>query len=495
MLSLANVSGPTKACLFLLVTGTIVSICGRWQSGALAEQAMPPPPPAAPASPAAVEPPPVPMPQDPDLQDDPSLSKEERIRRHQLLVQKFVTAATAARQQAEKQEKEARQKTLEMQKMPPSAPPAPVAPPPAAPGAPGAAAPAAPAQTPFPLARSLVHLFPSEVLSRAGESFETEARLLNSSNLPFDQIVLSLKYDPLVATPETVNDGPIYRLVAGAPELTMNRSKGEMRYFARLREAIAPTSTALVRIRWRAINPVFYSEIAFVESKGATRIGKGDGNILGYVVGGEATGGTMSCGVIVAPQTGSRGQSVPSLPETMLARVDQRATVRLEADEERVAKGKEWIVSLMLRNNAVLPFNDLRVRALFDPGKLEVVDWHTGNWIRAGTNIYDGFAHSSYPFEIHFANSADNEKGEIAYHVGTVAAQHFPSGEFARIKFRALTDASLNDVWIDCEAPGRSGGVAETDVSFLGQSVMRPSLGVAEIRQRPAPEPLRQPER
>jgi len=455
-----------------------------------------------------------------DLRDDPSLSREERIRRHQIRLQKFLDEANVRAEAQQKEMASQQQQAIDQQKAmatgaanpsgKPGGPPGTMVPPGAMAGPPGAMVgaprpllpPGAPpgampsssgaGQAIFRVSEGIVYFQPFQVLTRTGDDFKTDVLVFNSSGKAFDELELGLKYDPLVVVPEEVNDAPIYRLVQGS-ELQVNRSKGEIRYSAKLRSGILQTTATLLTLRWRALNPVLYSELGFLAGKGGTRIGKGGGNILGFYAAGERTGGTLPAFLVVAPRDNSPRKLIPPLSETALARIDERVELHLEAASETVAKGEEWVVGLMLRNDAGLPFNDLHARILFDPNKLQVVDWHQGNWIREGINIWDGFAHAAYPFDVFESNLANNETGEIRYHVGSQLARYYPSGEFARIKFKALANASLNDVWFDFQDPARSGGATLTDVSFLGSSVMFAPRRAAEAEQRPEPEPLRRP--
>jgi hypothetical protein len=468
-----------------------------------------------------------------DLQDDDKLPREERLRRHMLRLQKIVADAQAHDAQMKKDAGQTQQQTAAqmgvplpgltavgpqptpavvggppagappgaMPAVPPGAVPPGVAPPPI--GQPGGVPPggvpfggsmAPTAQAvPFRISRAIVYLYPFQVLSRVGDMVETGVWVFNSTGGPYDQIALHLKYDPLVLAPERVNDGPIYKLLTGAPKLRVNQSKGELYYAARLRQAITKTTATLVTIQWRALNPVYYSEIGFGTGDNETRIGREDRNILGFTAAGRREGGTLPGIVMVAPRENSLRQIIPPFGEIVVANINEFVTLHLESDSETVAKGEEWIVSLALRNAAAVPFNDLCVHLFFDPAKLQLVDWHQGNWIRQGINIYDGFAHDAYRFDVFRANSADNERGEVLYRVGSRAAQMFPSGVFAKIKFKALADASLSDVWFDFEDRSQPAGTAETDVTFLGSSVMFAPRRKVEAEQRPAPESLRRP--
>jgi len=458
-----------------------------------------------------------------DLRDDPNLPREVRIQRHMARMQQILAENRAREEAQRKAATENQQNTLTGQQLVVSQPPqspspgsTPAAPSPTSPTPPGPVSPTmamrpglpgmppqpgapsppvagAQSQVSFRVSRAIVYIHPFQGIARVGDTFQTEVRVFNSSGGPFDEIALRLKYDPLVAAPERVNDAPIYKLLDGSPELHINRSKGELHYLAQLHETIAKTTTTLLTIHWRALNPVHYSEIGFIEGDEGTRVGRDERNLLGFVAAGKQEGGTLPGILVVIPRDDSPRKIVSPLAEIAVASIDERVELFLDADPESVAKGKDWVVNLMLRNKAAVPFNNLRVRMLFDPEKLQVLDWHQGNWIRQGINIYDGFAHETYPFDVFRANAADNERGEIIYHVGTRAACMFPSGVFAKIKFRTLADVSLDDLWFDFEDPKRSGETVETDVSFLGSSVMFAPRRQVEADQRPAPEPLRKP--
>ena len=368
--------------------------------------------------------------------------------------------------------------------------PAPVQPGGAPPGPPGAAA---NQQVPLRFSRAIVFITPFQSVARVGEEFETDVNLFNTKASPLDQIELHLDYDPLVLAPVAVNDHAIFEKLADSPEVRINRSMGELHYFGRLAEPVAESSMSLVTVRWKALNPILRSEIGFATGDDWTRIGKGQGSILGFVAGGRREGGYLPGTIVIVPEENSPRTLIPPLAEVALAGVDERVHLRLEAEPEAVAKGDLWEVGLVLRNDAMLPFNDINARIRFDPRKLEVIDWHDGNWIREGTNIHDAFAHKTYPFEVHRANTADNAHGTIHYQVGTRLAQYWPTGEIARIKFKARRDASLDDLWIELMEPGRLTREQASDVTYLGASVFYESVKEKKV-ERPAPEPLRRPD-
>lgn len=358
----------------------------------------------------------------------------------------------------------------------------------------GAAAGASASSVAFQASRAIAYLSPFQSLVTVGDEFDTAVQLHNPSALPYENVVLDFKYDPLVVAPVIVSDAAIHNRLAEEPVLTVNSSRGRLRYTGRLRDQERKATATLLTVRWRALNPILYSEIELVSGQDGCRLGTGKRTILGFALGGEQGGGLLPGGVVVAPKGDSPRTLFPPLGEVALAGIDERLHMRLEAEQETVKAGDEWVVSLMLRNDATLPFNDLMVRIFYDPAKLQVVDWHTGNWIRQGNNIYDGFAHETYPFNVYRTNQADNETGEIVYHVGTQEVRYFPSGELARIKFLALEDASLADVQFDFENPQRAAGHVLTDVTLTGASVFyERRLPEEESDRRPAPEPLRRP--
>lgn len=464
---------------------------------------------------------------DEDLRHDPNLPKEEQIRRHKLRVEKLlaeyrakaaerekeraastaqqvnrrqsdVEALRARAQQAAVQRLAAQRNATNMQNRLGGQPTGR-----SAPGQGAGARPSAVTQTgagatakvPFRVSQAIVYFKPFESLACVGDEFETEVQLFNESEKPVDELALHLKYDPLVLAPVSVNDAAIYSRLKDAPKLQANSSRGRLCYSARLEEGLQASTTTLLTIRWKALNPILYSEIEFETGQDKTRIVHKERNLLGYVAAGAQIGGTLPATVVIAPEKDSPRKLMPLFSEIALEGIDEPVHLRLEAETETVAEGEEWVVSLALRNDATLPFNDVCVRILFDPARLEVLDWHKGNWIRQGINIYDGFAHETYPFEVHRANRADNERGEILYHVATSEGRFFPSGELARIKFRARADASLADVWFDFNDPSCKPEEILTDVDFLGSSVLYTNRPKAtETADRPPPDPLRRPD-
>jgi hypothetical protein len=433
--------------------------------------------------------------------NDPNLTREERIRRHKIKLQSILEEHRQKAKERQKERETARQKAIEEQKLElakklaearvrtsggPRKTPI---------GTAIRTTSAAGGKTPFRVSRALVYLYPFQVIAEVGRSVITDVRLYNTSGLPFNEIDLYLKYDPLVVAPERVNDATIYERLDGGPTLQVNSSKGTLYYSARLLETTRLSTMTLLTVRWRALNPILYSEIGFSLDDRDTRIGLNDGDILGHVAAGQREGGTLPAGISVVPRRNSPRKLMPRFSEIAIAGIDERVHLRLEAEPEAVAADQEWIVSLVLRNDATLPFNDLRLRILFDPAKLQVEDWHAGNWTRQGINIFDAFAHETFPFEVHRLNEADNERGEILYHVGTREARYFPSGEIAKIKFKALTDASLADVRFDFQETSRPADEIVTDVSFFGTSVLfAPEQPATKAAERPAPDPLRPPD-
>lgn len=110
----------------------------------------------------------------------------------------------------------------------------------------------------------------------------------------------------------------------------------------------------------------------------------------------------------------------------------------LSPSSQTVGIGSTFDLEVGLSNPDSLAFDTLSFWITFDSTKLAVQDTDSGNWITTGTNVLDGSYHSTYPFNVHFQNSADNALGEIVYNEGILPSTLSSSGTFAKITFLAL---------------------------------------------------------
>ena len=133
------------------------------------------------------------------------------------------------------------------------------------------------------------------------------------------------------------------------------------------------------------------------------------------------------------------------------AQLEARVAMFLQPPERAsVHVGDTFWVDLVLINDSGAPISSIGATVAFDPSVLEVVDEDKGNWILEGTNIWDGGFHETYPFDFHWANSADNERGIIEYRLGRYnRAMAFPTGVFARVRFRARASCERTSVRLE----------------------------------------------
>ena len=94
-------------------------------------------------------------------------------------------------------------------------------------------------------------------------------------------------------------------------------------------------------------------------------------------------------------------------------------SLRLEPSKTALRADEEFFVDVVLDNPQQHPLDRFKALIQFDSAYLEVIDYDRGNWIRQGTNIYDGFAHDDFKFHFHRANIADNKHGLIVYDVAS----------------------------------------------------------------------------
>jgi hypothetical protein len=128
--------------------------------------------------------------------------------------------------------------------------------------------------------------------------------------------------------------------------------------------------------------------------------------------------------------------------------------------------GETFLVDIKYNNPKGAELDSVKLRIVFDPRALEVVDYDEGNWITKGINILDGPYQEDLPFDFHRRNVAYNSRGEIQYDAGFNSRTRVPpSGTIATIKLRAKQPVATTAVAfaVDEDRPER-----ETSVSFLG---------------------------
>ncbi len=159
----------------------------------------------------------------------------------------------------------------------------------------------------------------------------------------------------------------------------------------------------------------------------------------------------------------------------------------LEPSSQDVALGSEFTVDMVLSNPIPEQLVALNVWLSFDPAYLEVVDTETGNWITDGINVLDGLYHSSFNWDFHGQNTADNTAGTISYGEGSFATDVFGSGTFAQIHF--LTKALVSDTRIDYVITGTN-GIEDTYVTDISANNILGGVSGTSLDVVPEPASL-----
>jgi len=406
-----------------------------------------------------------------ELRDDPTLPREERLRRHRkklalILKRRKEEKELEMRRRREeakrKAEEEKSSKTSQKAYVPlPSIP------------------------KPRGNIGAFLSIEPLDIQAKKGEEFFTKIVYSDFKEQPIRALRFTIKYDRQFLSPQKVYDYPLHTIIAGNPEFEVDETRGIITYGGRLKTPQKiKTKTALLIIKWKALQETTNTEIRFLLGRNNTFIiADGISDYLG-------TSYTDRDGVIASGVTISgdyRATPVPhfrplipgaelsgkGLASTMSV---ERVGLRLSSSKYRIKTNEEFIVDVMLINPHHTIFDDLSLCIRFDPEQLEVVDWDKGNWIRRGINIYDGFAHEEYPFDFLKLNTVDNERGVIKYAMGLSQLLDLPTGVFAKIKLRAKTPTTPRTL-IYFDYTGDSASFT-TDVKYLGMSVLDKKNGL-----------------
>jgi len=108
------------------------------------------------------------------------------------------------------------------------------------------------------------------------------------------------------------------------------------------------------------------------------------------------------------------------------------------------------------------------------------VDWDKRNWITQGINIQDGFAHKKYPFDFHLRNDANNFRGSIDYRMGSSRMNPFPTGELAKIRFKAVAPAEKTLILFE---RSKHPDPPNTSITTMGREKLSPAQWQEEYCQ------------
>lgn len=350
---------------------------------------------------------------------------------------------------------------------------------------------------------------PATVVARPGETFTTQARLLVLDKSSVDSLQVVVRYPPGVVEPVSIHqDGLADRIDATAeadsgPRVRIDRTRGEIRYAARLATPIRSLDTKLVEIVWRAIQPADDARIRLGgpaaggrEAWSAAWSGKklltqnefgpsgGSTGVAVRILEGE---GSVPRGVRLTE--GGIAGYLAEVPE-FRARLDAPPPVfSIDAPappDGLYPEGEIVAADILLDNPAGAVFDEVRLALRYDPMDLEVLDTDAGNLVHEGINILDGPFHAGWKWSEIYRNAVRPEAGLIVYRVGSRAVpESAASGVLARVFVRILrpTREPLFH-WI-YEDRVEGSGEATTAPYFLGENLYDRYRGTGVVARAP----------
>lgn len=321
--------------------------------------------------------------------------------------------------------------------------------------------------------QTCLHFKPFDLQVKPGEEFEIALVLSNRSGRPVDALNLVIAYDPRWLT--FLESAPTSSTQAAQPAKMSNLTPatGRLLFSSPFASPILEEDAELFRLKFKAANVAGLATLRFLTPpQGATAVLNGGENLLGNeeqqlrgVIQSYVFISNSPANELLPAAEGGQTTSTPGAPLESWAmpgdaqttnplqrawlrtppnaRAEEGAYVSLQGPERSdIAAGETFWVDLVLHNDNLAPIESVGAKIVFDPNALAVVDEDKGNWIASGINAWDGAFHESYPFDFLRANTANNARGEILYQAGRqYGVWAFPTGVFARVKFRTKADA------------------------------------------------------
>lgn len=392
----------------------------------------------------------IPISEDPD---DPTASREERIRRAREAIAKQVQARQLQIVEERKRaEATAKGQPVSAPAVPGEAgnsPPVGVRPI-ARPGAPNAAPPKASPK--FDMSKAgekhvSLYMTPAAQSLQVGEKFATDWRMLNMNSLPVTTLVIAMTYPPEVLKPISVHQDTLKPLLKSDPQFEVNEAAGQMIYRAEFKAPYSSSELKMLTIEWQALSPAQQAQIrtsagktvtnAFSTTSALTQtmIGAPDA-VSGAEVQVLAPGKAIPGGLrFVSPSLHDLQPILAGFPDQ--TRLKPPSLWINQPTEGRLAAGQWMVVDVGLDNPDHMVFDELKLALKFDPNAVEVADSDENNSIHRGVNILDGPFKRNWDWTVQYRNDVDNVQGTILYHVGTENMGEQPSGIVARIFVRA----------------------------------------------------------
>lgn len=297
-----------------------------------------------------------------------------------------------------------------------------------------------------------LHFDPIDQAVTVGDKFYTPLILENGTDVLFDEITLKVKYDPNFLKPLRVYDSKIRLLLDAPPEFTVDYDRGIIFYRGTLTNAHRIRNNYLINILWEAQRDSISTTLALIfEGSDKTQLTFEGKDVLGEQI--SDTDGFIRSNILIKPIGGKESYFTSNNKRSFFAfeNIDEEKMgdirLYLETDSIKVTEGEEFIVKIIAANPKNSPIDNVSIWVKFNPSELEAVDWDKGNWISRGININDGGLHNIYPFDLLVANEANNFRGEIEYRMGFLTPAVLDSGVLAQIKFKALKPAVASSVY------------------------------------------------
>jgi hypothetical protein len=401
-----------------------------------------------------------------DLKDDRTLTREERIRRHQKRVQLILDARKKTKEEEQKlQVEEAREKAKNEQPRKPEPPPPPSE---------GLGFSPSSDKT---LAQTILHFYPFDTTVTVGDNFLTDMVLFNAENRSLDALKVTITFNPNLVKPIFVNDFAIHDKMESPAIYKIDMQKGNIAYECRFNSPQELEGEDIIRIVWQALQPTELTEIGFDLSEKSTFLLSDGKDILGTTY--MQNDGIIPTGVSILSNMKSRNDFLIVDKEiiSQAGLIPSRETtgnmfLNFEIERKVFKPGDIFDVSILLSNPQGQIFDELFLLIRFDPAVLKVLDWDKKNRISAGINIQDGFARKRYPFDFHIRNEASNFTGSIDYRMGSSKPEVLPSGEVSRIRFQAIAPSEQTTIFFTHSKNTRG---PNTSISFMGQELISPA--------------------
>lgn len=326
-----------------------------------------------------------------------------------------------------------------------------------------------------------IYLTPASVAVEEGQTFVTEAKVIQLDKTRITRIELVIKYQPDHVEPVSIHHGALERRANGTPEWGIDRQRGEFRLSADLESAIEGIDTKLLDIVWRALRPARGMKIDLASGDAYSAAFSGERNVTLNQYGPE--GGLSGTSLRIFPRRGSvpEGDHLVDSPvedfATSIAELgilnERPPSLSLQYDRKDSWSADEWItVDVHLDNSGQAAFDEVRLALEYDPEVIEIADADKGNAIHSGVNLLDGPFRDTWNWDVHLENRVRPELGLIGYRMASQSIQRRPSGVLVRIVGRILRPtARLPIRWVR-----DSSGAADkptTAVYFVGEDLYR----------------------